>query len=84
MIYYNLLTSISPDIMSKVPGNWRQMGGTVKVPVKAGQLVGYVGGQSLDFELADTTFTNPKLLYHTAYNNTEPFKINVVHPARLL
>ncbi len=80
MIYYNLMTSVAPDIMSKVPGNWRAMGGAVKVPVKAGQLIGYVGGQSLDFQLADTTFTNPKLLHHTAYNNTEPFKINVVHP----
>jgi hypothetical protein len=50
------------------------------VHVKAGQLIGHVGGQSLDFQLADTTFTNPKLLYHTAYNNTEPFKINGVHP----
>ena len=80
MIYYNLMTSVSPDIMSQVPSNWREKGGAVKVHVKAGQLIGHVGGQSLDFELADTTFTNPKLLNHTAYNNTEPFKINVVHP----
>jgi hypothetical protein len=80
MIYYNLMTSVAPAITNNVPSNWREMGGAVKVHVKAGQLIGYVGGQSLDFELADTTFTNPKLLYHTAYNNTEPFKINVVHP----
>jgi len=80
MIYYNLMTSVAPAIMKQVPSNWQQMGGAVKVPVKAGQVIGYVGGQSLDFELADTTFTNPKLLNHTAYNNTEPFKINVVHP----
>jgi hypothetical protein len=80
MIYYNLMTSVAPAITNNVPSNWRQMGGAVKVHVKAGQVIGYVGGQSLDFELADTTFTNPKLLYHTAYNNTEPFKINVVHP----
>jgi hypothetical protein len=80
MIYYNLMTSVAPAIMNNVPSNWREMGGAVKVHVKAGQLIGNVGGQSLDFELADTTFTNPKLLYHTAYNNTEPFKINVVHP----
>ena len=80
MIYYNLMTSIAPDIMKQVPSNWQQDAGAANVSVKAGQLIGYVGGQSLDFELADTTFTNPKLLYHTAYNNTEPFKINVVHP----
>jgi hypothetical protein len=80
MIYYNLMTSIAPNILNAVPSNWREIGGAVKYHVKAGDLIGYVGGQSLDFELADTTFTNPKLLHHTAYNNTEPFKINVVHP----
>jgi hypothetical protein len=80
MIYYNLMTSIAPAIMKQVPSNWHQDAGAVKIAVKAGDIIGYVGGQSLDFELADTTFTNPKLLYHTAYNNTEPFKINVVHP----
>jgi len=80
MIYYNLMTSIAPAIMEQVPSNWQQDAAAVKIAVKAGDIIGYVGGQSLDFELGDTTFTNPKLLYHTAYNNTEPFKINVVHP----
>jgi hypothetical protein len=80
MIYYNLMTSVAPAIMNNVPSDWRAKGGAIKVHVKAGQLIGHVGGHSLDFELADTTFTNPKLLNHTAYNNTEPFKINVVHP----
>ena len=80
MVMYNLMTSMAPDIMSQVPSNWREMGGAVDVPVKAGQLIGYVGGQSLDFQVADTTFVNPKLLYHTAYDNREPFKINTVHP----
>jgi hypothetical protein len=80
MIYYNLMTSVAPEIINNVPKNWREIGGAVKVHVKAGQLIGHVGGQSLDFQLADTNFTNPKLLHHTAYNNTEPFKINGVHP----
>jgi len=80
MIYYNLMTSIAPAVMKQIPSNWQQDAGAAKVHVSAGDIIGYVGGQSLDFELGDTTFTNPKLLYHTAYNNTEPFKINVVHP----
>jgi hypothetical protein len=80
MIYYNLMTSIAPAIMKQIPTNWQQNAAAAKVHVKAGALIGYVGGQSLDFELGDTTYTNPKLLNHTAYNNTEPFKINVVHP----
>ncbi len=80
MVFYNLMTSMAPEVMAQVPSNWRTMGGAIKVPIKAGQLIGYVGGQSLDFQLADTTFVNPKLLHHTAYNNTEPFKLNTVHP----
>jgi hypothetical protein len=80
MVLYNLMTSISPDIMSQVQSNWREMGGAIKVPVKAGHIIGYMGGQSLDFQVGDTTFVNPKLLYHTAYDNREPFKINTVHP----
>jgi hypothetical protein len=80
MVLYNLMTSVAPDVMKQVPSNWRQIGGAIKVPVKAGQLIGYVGGQSLDFQVGDTTYINPKLLYHTAYDNTEPFKINTVHP----
>lgn len=78
MVMYNLMTSLSPEIMAKVPTNWKQIGGAIKIPVKAGEIIGYVGGQSLDFQVADTTKSNPKLLHRIAYNNREPFKIVTV------
>jgi len=78
---YNLLTSISPQITKGLPAGWgANSNGDVHVAVKAGDVIGYVGGQSLDFELHDTTKTAGGLLYRTAYNNREPFKVNVVRP----
>ena len=74
------MTSLSPTIMAKIPNNWKQIGGAIKVPVKAGEIIGYVGGQSLDFQVIDTSRSNPKLLHRIAYNNREPFKIVTVGP----
>ncbi len=80
MAYYNLMTSLAPNIMSQLPSNWQQISGNVKIPVKAGDIIGYSGGQSLDFQLANTETTLAGLLYHNAYNFAEPIKINGVKP----
>ena len=80
MAYYNLMTSLAPNIMSQLPSNWKDISGNVKIPVKAGDIIGYSGGQSLDFQLANTEKTLPGLLYHNAYNFAEPVKINGVKP----
>jgi hypothetical protein len=80
MIYYNLMTSLAPSITKQLPANWRQISGNVKIPVKAGDIIGYVGGQSLDFQLLNTETTLKGLLYHNAYNFAEPAKINGVRP----
>lgn len=78
---YNLMTSLAPDIKAKItPGagdHWRT---NVNIPVKAGELIGYVGHQTLDFQVWDTTKTLQGLLYPIAYNNREPWKINTVSP----
>jgi hypothetical protein len=80
MAYYNLMTSLAPAITAQLPANWKQISGNVKIPVKAGDVIGYSGGQSLDFQLANTEKVLPGLLYHTAYDNAEPLKINGVKP----
>ncbi len=80
MAYYNLMTSLAPNIKSQLPSNWQQISGKAKIPVKAGDIIGYSGGQSLDFQLANTETTLKGLLFHTAYNNAEPIKINGVRP----
>jgi hypothetical protein len=43
--YYDLLTSVEPGITQK----------SVPIDVKAGQLIGHIGGQTLDFAVWDTT-----------------------------
>lgn len=47
--YYDLLTSLAPDIAAQVGtlSGFEQR--PVRIPVKAGQLVGRVGGQTVDF-----------------------------------
>lgn len=62
--YYDLLTSLAPDIAAKV-GTLRGFDQrSVRIPVKAGQLVGRIGGQTLDFAVWNfdrppTRFVNP-------------------------
>jgi hypothetical protein len=77
--YYNLMTSIAPAIKSKLPSTWGpNSNGGVNIPVKAGEIIGYVGGQSLDFSVVNTQVTLKGYLYHTAYNNGDPTAINTV------
>lgn len=63
--YYDLLTSLSPEIekhVGKLKGFERKY---VRIPVKAGQLIGRVGGKTVDFavwnfEKEPAFFVNPK------------------------
>ncbi len=47
--YYDLLTSLSPELKAKVGTLTGFEGKAVRIPVKAGQLVGRIGGQTVDF-----------------------------------
>lgn len=76
--YYDLMTSLDKSITDKFPSAAKgKMNGVI--PVKAGQVIGHVGGQSLDFAVWDTTKTAKGLLFPTAYS-AEPWKINTVAP----
>ncbi|HEV2403383.1 MAG TPA: hypothetical protein VGS08_04230 [Candidatus Saccharimonadales bacterium] len=78
---YNLLTSLAPTLKAKVTtGTGDHWEAVVNMPVKSGQLIGYVGHQSLDFQVWDTTKTLKGFLNPIAYNNREPWKINTVAP----
>lgn len=59
LTYFDLVTSLAPDIKAEFDKNKRVSGSSsqarMDVPVKAGQLVGYIGGQTLDFAVWDTT-----------------------------
>jgi len=78
---YNLMTSIAPSIKAALPATWSDnSAGGIKIPVTAGELIGYVGGQSLDFSVVNTNVTLKGFLYPTAYNNAQPEQINTVEP----
>lgn len=48
--YYDLVTSLAPDIKVAFDDQGRE----IDLPVKAGQLIGKIGGQTLDFAVWDT------------------------------
>jgi len=56
MYYYDLVTSLAPDIQKVYDANGNSANNTgVNIPVKAGQVIGKIGGQTLDFAVWDTT-----------------------------
>lgn len=71
--YYDLLTSLSPDLQ-KVAGTLGTFENKwVRIPIKAGQEVGRVGGQTVDFgvwnfEKQPNYFANP-----ASYEGNRPF-----------
>lgn len=78
---YNLITSLAPDIKAKVTaGSGDHWAASTDISVKAGQLIGYVGHQTLDYQVWDTTKTLKGFLHPIAYNNREPWKVNTVAP----
>jgi hypothetical protein len=78
---YNLMTSFEKTLESQLPAGWGpNSNGGVSIPVKAGQIVGYVGGQSLDLSVWDTEKNLTGFLNPIAYNNREPWKVNTVRP----
>lgn len=85
--FYDLLTQLDPAILGHLDDETRyrfarkQMGPPihVRIPVKAGQVVGKVGGRSLDIAVIDTNvtltgFLTPKLYGHYAW------RVHVVDP----
>jgi hypothetical protein len=74
--YFDLITSLSPNIQSQVG---TQQNANVNIPVKAGQVIGKIGGQTLDFAVWDTTKTLSGFLVPDHYNG-EPFKIYTADP----
>ena len=80
--YFDLLTSVTPEIEEKWAqsldkGDYRNWDG---IEVKAGQVIGYAGGQSLDFGVYDWDVALPGLINPEAYANREPWKTHTVDP----
>lgn len=81
--YYDLVTSLSPDIKAVYDRGRRpnDENADVDIPVKAGQVIGRIGGRTLDFAVWDMAVTLPGLLVPEHYER-EPWKIHTADPLR--
>lgn len=78
--YYDLVTSLSPDIrdiMTKTRAKGSQY--AVNIPVRAGQVIGKIGGQTLDFAVWDTDVILPGFVVPEHYQE-ERWKVHTVDP----
>ncbi len=77
--YFDLLTSIDPALeaeWNKTQGG--RTGPWKGIPIKAGQLVGRIGAQTLDFGVYDYDVTLPGFVVPSHYS--EPWKTHTVDP----
>lgn len=70
--YYDLITKLAPNVRDKIKN---QDYASVDLPIKAGDLIGYVGNQSLDFGVYDTKVTL-NFIVPEHYSGAEPWKIH--------
>ncbi len=76
--YYDLITSLSADIVSKV-GNIDQQNSSLRVSIKEGQEIGRIGGQTLDFAVWNNDITLTGFIIPEHYKG-EPWKIHTDDP----
>ena len=78
---YNLLTSLSPEIVKQVGNIEYGSNSNQKNPiyVKKGDLLGRIGGQTLDLSVNYDNFTLPGFVNPSSYDG-EPWKIHTVDP----
>jgi len=69
--YFDLLTSLSPDIASKIDTSKAFDTEYVRIHVRAGQLIGRVGGQSVDFGVWNFEKPAAKFINPASYKGDE-------------
>ena len=79
--YVDHLIEVDPAIMKDVPGGV-QPGRpvNVRIPVKAGQVIGKIGNQTFDFSLIDTSTTRKGFIKPEHFRQRDPQKPHVVDP----
>ncbi len=79
--YFDLLTSVTPEIEEEWTRTLRDGEALWDgIFVEAGQLIGYVGSQTLDFGVYDYELQLSGLINPNAYAKREPWKIHTVDP----
>ena len=77
-VMYNLLTSLTPELSQQAlpkPGE----SSAVRIPVTAGQVLGFIGGRTLDFSVVSSELTLSGFIVPEHYA-TEVWKLHVVDP----
>jgi len=75
--YYDLVTSLAPEVAAVYNGE--RASHRVNLPVTAGQTIGYIGGQTLDFAVWDMDVVLPGFMVPEHYEG-EPWKIHTADP----
>ncbi len=77
--YYDLVTSLTPEILKQAGDiDKRTSRQRTRIPIKAGQVIGKIGGQTLDFAVWNTDVTLNFIV--PEHYNTEPWKIHTDDP----
>jgi hypothetical protein len=69
--YFDLITSLDPAIKKQ----WQDSKFGMHIPIKAGQVIGRIGGQSLDTAVYNMDLTLPGFI-HTELYDAEPWKVH--------
>lgn len=77
--YYDLVTSLSPRLKAEFDARKNGSYAQVQIKVKAGEVVGRIGGQTLDFAVYDYTKILPGFIVPKHYL-AESWKLHVVNP----
>jgi hypothetical protein len=77
-VYYDLMTALAPDVAAQA-GDVSRGTVFVRIPVRAGQVIGKVGGRTLDVGVVNADVTLPGFLVPEHYER-EPWKIHTVDP----
>ncbi len=79
LYYYDLVTSLAPDIQQAYDAaNKADSHTPLVIKVKEGQLIGHIGGRTLDFAVYDTTKPLPGFIVPQHYDET--WKMYVADP----
>ncbi len=85
LVYVDLVTSLDDSLKAKLPAGWSPQtigNGSLNIPVKQGEVIGHIGGQTLDFAVWDLTKAPlPGLLSRASYDSAEPWKVFTVAPS---
>ncbi len=76
LTYVDLVTSLDDSIKAKLPSGWDPNNShDIDIPVKKGQVIGHIGGQTLDFAVWDLSKPLTGFINRAAYDNAESWKV---------